>query len=79
MTIYIMQIRKAICGTSLSKKHNQIILRNHIPRPSDAGDAAIVSRLDRLQGGPSGRGQAFLNIEKRVALWYKKFILWQNF
>ena len=32
-----------------------------------------------LQGGPSGRGQPLVDIAIRVALPYKKFILWQIF
>ena len=32
-----------------------------------------------LQGGHSGRGQAFVDIEIRVALYYKEFILWRTF
>ena len=32
-----------------------------------------------IQGGPSGRGQSFVDIEIRVALQYKKFILKRNF
>ena len=28
-----------------------------------------------LQGGPSGRGQPYVDMEIRVALWDKKFIL----
>ena len=32
-----------------------------------------------IQGGPSGRGQSFVDIEIRVALQYKKFILQRNF
>ena len=36
-------------------------------------------RTDSVQGRPSGRGQPFVDIERRVALQYKKFILRQNF
>ena len=37
------------------------------------------SRRKILQGGPSGRGQPFVDIEIRVWLKYKKLILWWNF
>ena len=32
-----------------------------------------------VQVGPSGRGQPFVDIEIRVALQYKKFVLWRKF
>ena len=35
--------------------------------------------LQPLQGRPSGRGQALVDIEIRVTLQNKKFFLWRNF
>ena len=39
----------------------------------------LKNEVRPIQGGPSGRGQAFVDIEIRVALLYKNFILWRNF
>ena len=39
----------------------------------------ILDKGLTLQGGPSGRGQAFVDIERRIVFEYKKFILWRNF
>ena len=55
--------------------------RPHGLRYESGGDLQVCNANDVIiiQGGPSGRGQPFVDIEIRVALWYKKFILKQNF
>ena len=38
----------------------------------------IISEIT-IQGGPSGRGQPFVDFEIRVAFQYRKFVLQRNF
>ena len=36
-------------------------------------------KVRTVQGGPSGRGQAFVDIALRVGHYFMKIILWRNF
>ena len=54
----------------LSKKQFQV---------TGYGEVGFHRTVQGIQGGPSGRGQPFVDIAVSVVPLYKKIMLWQNF
>ena len=52
---------------------------SHLTMKMESGFSFFISLRGTRVGGPSGRGQVFVDIRIRVALLYRKFILWRNF